>query len=161
MAPTRMFLASEKGKAPKEGPDSPPPKRGRGRPRKHAATAVTVPRGSGRGFSGSDGVAGERRGVSPLGGGGRGRGGLGGAGGRTAPIRPPRQQLHSSDAASEFVMWVEKPGSMWLWLPRWFHAELLEEGPDGIWLQADGCCSGAFWVEVKVLASGDVFLGRG
>ena len=38
MAPRRKFSAAEKGKAPREGPGSPAPKRGRGRPRKHAAS---------------------------------------------------------------------------------------------------------------------------
>ena len=61
MVQLRKSSAAERGKGVKELV-SPPPKRGRGRPRKHAATAVTVPRGSGRGFSGSDGVTGERRG---------------------------------------------------------------------------------------------------
>ena len=157
MAPLRKSSAAERGKGVKELV-SPPLKRGRGRPHKHAATDMIVPWGSGRGFSGSGRATNKRRGASPLGGGGRGRGG---AGGRPAPNRPPRRQLHSSDAASEFVMWVEKPGSMWLRLRRWFRAELPEEGPDGVWLQADGCCSGAFWVGVEVLASGDVFLGHG
>ena len=75
-----------------------------------------------------------------------------------AVARPPRPQLHSFDVSSEFVVWAEKPGGSWLRLPRSFGNVLPAEG---IWLQADGCCSGASWVEVDVAPSGDVFLERG
>ena len=45
MAPTRKFSAAEKRKAPKEGPDSPPPKRGHRRPRKYVGTPAVAPQG--------------------------------------------------------------------------------------------------------------------
>ena len=47
MVPAKRFSAAEKGKARQEGPGSPPPKRGRGRSRKHAASPAMAPRGSG------------------------------------------------------------------------------------------------------------------
>ena len=73
----------------------------------------------------------------------------------------PCPQLHSFDVSSEFVVWAEKPGGSWLQLPRSFCDVLSAGGPGGVWLQTDGCCSGASWVDVDVAPSGDVFLERG
>ena len=78
-----------------------------------------------------------------------------------AVARPSRPQLHSFNLSSEFVVWMEKPGSLWLRLPRSFGNVLPAGGPGGLWLQTDGCYSGASWVEVDVAPSGDMFLERG
>src|SRR3954469_11819162 len=49
MAPSRKYSAAEKGKALRVGPASPPPKRGRGRPRKHLVAAPVASDGHGDG----------------------------------------------------------------------------------------------------------------
>jgi hypothetical protein len=61
----------------------------------------------------------------------------------------------------EFVVWAERPAGLWFQLPRLLASALPAGGPGGLWLQADGCCSGASWVEVEVTPAGNVFLNRG
>ena len=160
MAPSRKPSAAEKGKAPKDLALL-PPKRGHGHPCKQATAPAATPRESGRGLPSLVAVAGERRGASSRDEGGRGRGGRDGARQRMVAARTPHPQLHSFDVSSEFMVWAEKPGGLWLRLPRSFGDMLPAGGPGGVWLQADGCCSGASWVEVDVAPSGDVFLERG
>ena len=55
MAPSRRFSATEKGKARQVEPTSPPPKRGRGRPRKHPVATSADPRGQGDDFQRGNG----------------------------------------------------------------------------------------------------------
>src|SRR4051812_28049803 len=54
MAPRKKFSAAEKGKTPREGPGSSAPKRGSGRPRKHAATPAVAHRCGGAVARGGD-----------------------------------------------------------------------------------------------------------
>jgi len=65
MAQPKRYSAAEKGKARREGPDSPPPKHGRGRLRKHPVSPAAAPRGRGCNLKCGDGrLVGEaRRGV--------------------------------------------------------------------------------------------------
>ena len=90
MAPLKGFSAAEKGKAPRERLGSPPPKQGRGHPRKHVVTPAMAP--------GSRGGAAMR---------GRSRSGRG------SPVderrcavvaRPPRPRFHASEVLPEFVV---------------------------------------------------------
>ena len=53
------------------------------------------------------------------------------------------------------------PAGNWLQLPRFFADELPAPGPGGLWLQADGCCSGASWVAVEVSTAGNIALAHG
>jgi hypothetical protein len=61
----------------------------------------------------------------------------------------------------EFMVWAERPAGLRLQLPRLLASALPAGGPGGLWLQADGCCSGASLVEVEVTPAGNVFLNRG
>src|SRR3954463_7181566 len=141
MAPKR-FSAAEKGKASRAGPDSPPAKRGRGRPRKHPAVPAVAPRG--------------HRGGSPRG------GERPAAEGRQAVVaRPPRPRFRSAEVLPEFVVWSADPTNTWLQLPRFFISELPASARCGFWLQADGCCSRASWVSLEVSPSGNGALTRG
>ena len=74
--------------------------------------------------------------------------------------RPARPRSRSADAFPEFIVWSERPAGTWLSLPHSF-TEALPSGLDGLWLQADGCCSKASWVSVAVTATGDAYLTRG
>ena len=138
MALVKRFSVAEKGKARQEGPGSPPPKRGRGRPRKHPATPAVAPRG---------------RGGGPLHGDGRPVG----EGRRVVDTQPPRPRFHSAEVLPEFVVWSADPASTWLQLPRFFIGELPAGAPGGLWLQADGCCSRASWVGTEVAVTGSVY----
>lgn len=41
-------------------------------------------------------------------------------------------------------------------------ARVMEDGePLGLWLQADGCCNGPFWVAAEFSPAGFMFLARG
>ena len=100
MAPSKRFSAAEKGKAPREGPGSPAPKRGRGRPRKHTATPVAVLHS--RGGAASRGRGRPSHG-SPV---DKGR--------RAVVARPPRPRFHSAEVLPEFVIWSENPAGNWL-----------------------------------------------
>src|SRR4051812_36102165 len=97
MAPTKRFLAAEKGKARQEGPGSPPPKRGRGRPRKHAATPAMAPRGRGRTPSGTGVILGGLSGVSPHSEGHSRWGSPCTEGRRVVVTWPPRPRFHSTE----------------------------------------------------------------
>ena len=101
MATRRKFSAAEKGKAPREGPGSPAPKRGRGRPRKHAATPA---------------VAHCRGGATARGVGHPSHGGPVDEGRHTMVARPPRPSFHTAEVSSEFVVWSENPAGNWLQL---------------------------------------------
>ena len=63
--------------------------------------------------------------------------------------------------SQEFLVLVERPAITWLLLPHFFREMLGTDEPTGLWLQADGCCSGALWVEVKVTPTGNSFLSHG
>ena len=80
----------EKRKARREGPDSPLPKRGRGRPHKHPVIPAMAPRG---------------RGCDLL----RGDGSLVGEGRRAVAARPPRPRFHSAEVLPEFIVWSVDP----------------------------------------------------
>ena len=69
--------------------------------------------------------------------------------------------FHSAEVLPEFVVWSENPVDKWLQLPCFFAAELPASGPGGLWLQADGCCSRAFWVAVEVSVVGNIALSHG
>ena len=138
-------LQDGKGKAPKEGPGSPPPKRGRRRPRKYAATMVVDPRGRGHTSSRAGVASGSYGGASPRSVSCRGRGSSCDWGRHAVVARPPRSRSHSADAFLEFIMWSERPAGTWLPLPCFSTGELPVAGLDGLWLQADGCCSRASW----------------
>ena len=56
---------------------------------------------------------------------------------------------------------VERAASSTLQLPRSFAEVLPTYAPTGMWMQADGCCGGALWLEVKVTPVGNTFLSRG
>lgn len=75
--------------------------------------------------------------------------------------RHPRPCFHSVEVLPEFIVWSENPAGNWLQLPHFFVGELPAIGPDGLWLQADGCCSKASWVAVEVSVAGNVALARG
>ena len=124
MAPSKRFSATEKGKAPREGPGSPVPKRGRGCPRKHTATPAAAPRSRG-------GSAAHGRGRS-------GRGSPVDEGRRAVVARPPRARFHLAEVLPQFVVWSEDPADSWLQLPRFIADELPAPGLGGLWLQADG-----------------------
>ena len=74
--------------------------------------------------------------------------------------RPPRPRFHSMEVLPEFVVWSENPAGTWLQLPRFFAGELPAAGPDGLWLQADGCCSKASWVTVEISVAGNAALAH-
>lgn len=59
------------------------------------------------------------------------------------------------------MVWAKRPGDPWIHLPWFFTEELPAGGPGGLWLQADGCCGRASWVELEVTPAGNVFLNRG
>ena len=99
MAPSKRFSAAEKGKAPREGPGSPAPKRGRGCPRKHAATPAVAHRRGGTAVRGGD---------HPI------HGGSADEGRRAMVARPPRPRFHSAEVSPEFVVWSESPAGSWL-----------------------------------------------
>ena len=120
MAPSKRFSAAEKGKAPREGPGSPAPKRGHGRPRKHTMTPAMAPR--------------SRGGAAARGGGRSGRDSPVDEGRRAVVARPPRPRFHSAEVLPEFVVWSEDPAGNWLQLPRFSADELPASGPDGLWL---------------------------
>ena len=61
----------------------------------------------------------------------------------------------------EFVVWSDNPSGNWLQLRRFFTGELPAAGPDGLWLQADDCCSWTSWVMVEISVAGNVALARG
>ena len=76
-------------------------------------------------------------------------------------VRPPRPRFSLLDVLPEFVVWSESPAGTSIRLPCFFSSELPSSGLDGLWLQADGCCSRASWVGTKVAAYGGVVLTRG
>ena len=76
-------------------------------------------------------------------------------------MRPPRPLFSSLDVLPEFMVWSETPTGTSLRLPHFLSGELPSLGPDGLWLQADGCCGRASWVGTKVSASGSMVLTRG
>ena len=76
-------------------------------------------------------------------------------------VRPPRPCFSSLEVLPEFVVWLESPNGTSLRLPRFFFGELPSSGLDGLWLQADGCCSRASWVGAEVAAFGGMVLTRG
>ena len=142
MAPSRRFSAVEKGKAHQVEPASPPPKRGRGRPRKHPVATTAAPRGRGDAFQ-------------------RGGGRIAAAGGCAPAARPPMLRFRAAEALPEFVVWSAEPTSTWLPLPRFLLGELPAGTPGGLWLQADGCYSRASWASLEVSAAGSLALARG
>ena len=144
MAPSKRFSAAEKGKAPREGPGSPAPKRGRGRPRKHTMTPAMGPRSRGGAVARGGGCSGRGSPVDEV---------------RHAVVaRPPRPRFHSAEVLLEFVVWSENLAGTWLQLPCSFAGELPATGPGGLWLQADGYFSKASWVAVEVSIMGNVAL---
>ena len=142
MAPSRRFSAAEKGKARQVEPASPPPKRGRGRPRKHPVASTVAPRGRGDDFQHGDGRTAA-------------------AGGRTSVACPPRPHFRAAEVLPEFIVWSAEPTSTRLPLPRFLLGELPAGAPGGLWLQADGCCSRASWASLEVSAAGSLALTRG
>ena len=108
MAPSRRFLAAEKGKARQVEPASPPPKRGRGRPRKHPVASTAAPRGRGDDFQHGDGRTAA-------------------VGGRALVARSTRPRFRAAEVLPEFVVWSAEPTSTHLPLPRF----LLDEPPAG------------------------------
>src|SRR4051812_28276715 len=109
MAPTKRFSAEDKGKACQEGPDSPPPKRGCGRPRKHSAAPDVAPQGRGCTPSGAGVALGGRGGVSSCGGGCSRQSSPCAEGRRAMVTRPPRPRFDSAEVLPEFVVWSEQP----------------------------------------------------
>ena len=158
MVSPKRFSAAEKGKASKEGPASPPPKRGRGRPRKHPAVPPAASRGRGRAPPKGSVAPGARDGTSSRGGGYRPRSSPHDEGRRAVIVRPPRPRFSLLDVLPEFMVWSESPAGTSLRLPRFFSGELPSLGLAGLWLQADGCCSRASWVSTDVSASGSMVL---
>ena len=75
--------------------------------------------------------------------------------------RPPRPRFHSTEVLPEFVVWLADPAGNWLRLPRFFAGELPANGPGGLWLQADDCCSRASWAVVEISVTGNIALARG
>ena len=142
MAPSRRFSAAEKGKARQVEPASPPPKRGRGRPREHPVATTAAPRGRGDDFQRGDGRIAVAEGRAPV-----------------AP--PPRPRFRAAEVLPEFVVWSAEPTSTRLPLPRFLLGELPAGALGGLWLQADGCCSRASWVSLEVSAAGSLSLARG
>ena len=142
MAPARRFSAKEKGKARQVEPASPPPKRGRGHPRKHPVATTAAPRGRGGDLQHSN-----RR--------------IAAAGGRAPAARPPRPRFCTAEVLPEFVMWSAGPTSTRLPLPCFLLGELPAGAPGGLWLQADGCCSQASWASLEFSAAGSLALARG
>ena len=142
IAPPKRFSAAEKGKARPAGPDSPPTKRGRGRPRKHPAVPVVASRGHGGGSL--------RGGERPVADGGHAMG-----------VRPPRPRFRSAEVLSELVVWSADPSSTRLQLPRFFVDDLPASARCGFWLLAVGCCSRASWASLEVSVSGNGALTRG
>src|SRR3954469_12132936 len=134
MAPSRRFSAAEKGKALQVEPASPPPKRGRGRPRKHPVAATAASRGRGDGSQHGDGRA-----VA--------------AGGRALVARSPRPRFRVAEVLPEFVVWSAEPTSARFQLPRFLLGKLPAGVPGGLWLQADGCCGRASWAALEVSAT--------
>ena len=147
MAPSKKFSVAEKGKAPREGPGSPAPKRGRDRPRKHTTTPAVAPC--------------SRGGAAARGGGRSGRGSPVDEGRRAMVAQPPRPRFHSVEVPPEFVVWSEDPAGNWLQLQCFFVDELPASGSGGLWLQVDGCWSRASWVVVEVSAAGNIVLACG
>ena len=142
MAQPKSISAAEKGKARQEGPDSPPTKRGQGRPRKHPTAPAAASRG---------------RGSSPL-----------RSGGRPAAIeryagavRPPRPRFRSAEVLPEFVVWSADPIGTWLQLTRFFIGELPAGAPGGLCLHAYGCCSRSSWATLEVSTAGEAALTHG
>ena len=152
---------AEKGKASKEGPASPPPKRGHGRPRKHPATPAVAPRELGCASPRVGVSLGAQGGTSSHGRGHRPRGSPHDEGRHAVVTRPPRPCFSLLDVLPKFVVWSESPTGTSLRLPRFFSGKLPSSGVDGLWLQADGCCSRASWVGTEVAASGSVVLTHG
>jgi hypothetical protein len=74
--------------------------------------------------------------------------------------RPARPRSRSVDVSLEFLVGTKRPAGTWLSIPRFF-SRTLPTGLDGLWLQADGCCSQASWVSVEFSATGDAHLTRG
>jgi hypothetical protein len=71
-----------------------------------------------------------------------------------------RPWSRSADFFPEFIVWTKKPAGTWFPLPCFF-SKVLPSGLDGLWVQADGCCSKASWVSVEVTAVGGIDLTRG
>ena len=93
----KEVLGRKEGEGPSGGAGSLPPKRGRGRPRKHAATPAVAPRGRG--------------GASTRGGSRPGHGSPVDEGRRAMVARPPRSRFHSVEVLPEFVVWSENLAS--------------------------------------------------
>ena len=161
MASPRRFSAAEKGKAPKEEPASPPPKRGRGCPSKHPAAPPVASRGRGHAPIKGGVALGARDGTSSCGGGHRFWSIPHDEGRCTVIVCPRWPRFCSLDVLPKFVVWSESPAGTSLWLPRFFSSELPSSGLASLWLQAAGCCSRASWVSTEVSASGSVVLARG
>ncbi|KAE8775466.1 Heat shock cognate 70 kDa protein 1 [Hordeum vulgare] len=61
----------------------------------------------------------------------------------------------------KLMTWVDRSEIALLQLPNFLAKAMPASGPWGLWLQADGCCSRASWVEVEVTPDGYVYLNRG
>ena len=142
MAQSRRFSAAEKGKARRVEPASSPPKRGRGRPRKHPVVSTAAPRGRG-----DDSQHGDGRTVA--------------SGECASVVCPPRPRFRAAEVLPEFVVWSAESTSTRLPLPRFLLGELPAGAPGGLWLQADGCCSQASWASLEFSAAGSLALARG
>src|SRR3954462_3945379 len=105
MAPSRRFSAAEKGKALQVEPAYPPPKRGRGRPRKHPVAAPVAFSGHGHGSQ-------------------RGGGRAAVAGGRAWVARSPRSRFRAAQVLPGFFVWSAEPTSASLQLPPILLGEL-------------------------------------
>ena len=71
-------------------------------------------------------------------------------------VRLPRSRFSLLEVLPEFMVWSESPAGTSLWLPCFFSGELPSSGLDGLWLQADDCCSRASWGGAEVAASGSM-----
>ena len=75
--------------------------------------------------------------------------------------RPPRLCFFLMDALLKFMVWSDRHTDTLFRLPRFFSGGLPTSGLDGLWLQADNCCSRASWVGIEVTTAGSVILTCG
>lgn len=155
MAPKRKICAAMKGK----GPAKPALMMGGGRARASAAARRALPLGQRRSSTATAKAGPDTGGrITPRGRGGRDARALGGRDG--APALPPKGEAHTAVAAHEFIVGLHHRPRSWLQLPDSFARVMEDNGPLGLWLQADGYCNGPSWVATEFSLAGFMFLKR-